>query len=204
MELKTAQAVIETVVAGHADRDIFLKITLWVTAVLVAAVILHLLGAFVAKLRGKRFPERPSWRWWEKIVYALAVLAVSDLAFTSIHSIILHGQMSSGWLLAHMAGAGMLLAALPLLALLWGWECLFHPRSRATASKFSPLTKCIYWLFLAGGVTTAASILASMFPLLDTHSMEIALQVHRLAGLATTAALLLHLYLVLASKLRLN
>ncbi|HID24175.1 MAG TPA: hypothetical protein EYP14_17485 [Planctomycetaceae bacterium] len=197
----------------------FLPLAGWVFLGAGIAMALHACGGWAARRRGLAAPPPARWHWWERLLYAVAVLALLDLSVTAFYAVAVHGHLGGWWLLGHMVGAGTFLGVLPLLALTWCRPCCFELPSRSdqrqasgaqdegqaavplpAPRRFSWLGKLTFWLMMISGIVVAGTMLLSMFPLFGTHMLEELLDLHRYSGLVLAAASLLHLYSVCANR----
>ncbi|MFO7905712.1 MAG: hypothetical protein ACQESR_22505 [Planctomycetota bacterium] len=190
----------------HAVQNAFpdvMVIALFVTA---AIILLHFVLALIGR---KTAPAKRRWNLWERLVYLGALVSVAGLAFTSFYPILTLGTMRHWWLFAHMFGAGVLVAVLPLIAINWaGPSCFGHPDSseqpRAEAPRFFRTTKVMFWLFLTSGFVVVLTTLLSMVPIFGTDGMHILLDIHRYSGLIAVVALAFHFYYVLLQRARIR
>ncbi|NOX53256.1 MAG: hypothetical protein GXP27_02225 [Planctomycetes bacterium] len=200
----------------------FLPLVGWIFLGAVIAMALHACGGWAARRRGYAAPPPARWNWWERLLYAVAVLALLDLSVTAFYGMAVHGHLGGWWLLAHMVGAGTFLGVLPFLALTWCRPCCFELSPRPDNAKtqesqgeahevtpamafpprrFSWLGKLTFWLMMISGIVVAGTMLLSMLPLFGTHTLEELLDLHRYSGLVLATAALLHLYSVCANRL---
>ena len=153
--------------------------------------------------------DRPSWNWWERLVYLATLASVAVLGITAFYAVLASGTLGGWSLFAHMFGAGLFTVVLPVLALTWceaNWcccGCASAGDDQPPVSRFSRVSKLTFWLILASGLVVTGTMLLSMLPLFGTHGLELLLEIHRWAGLIVVVAAVLHLYGVLAARLRL-
>jgi cytochrome b subunit of formate dehydrogenase len=133
------------------------------------------------------------------------------LGVTSFVAMIRFGALGGWWLFIHMFGAGAFTVALPVLALTWcqanRFGCSAQPacdEGQAPTSRFPCLAKAMFWVILAAGLVVTGTMLLSMLPLFGTQGLELLLDVHRYAGLAVVAAMILHLYAALLPRFGLS
>lgn len=158
-------------------------------------------------LRRRAAVPRSRWGWWGSLVYLGTLASVAVLGLTSFVAMIRFGTLGGWWLFFHMFGAGAFTVVLPLLALTWAQAnrgaCpapAAGDESQTPASPFPCLAKAMFWVILAAGLVVTGTMLLSMLPLFGTHGLELLLDVHRYAGLAVVAAMVLHLYAALLPK----
>jgi hypothetical protein len=173
--------------------------------VLAVILVLHLIYAF--SRRGDAV-SRPSWSWWEKLVYLATVASVALLGVTAFFAVIRYGVLD-GWLLFfHMFGAGAFVAVLPLLAITWcrasSFGCGEANGDGDQSIQFSWLPKAAFWLLLASGFLVSGTMLLSMLPLFGTDGLHTLLDIHRYSGLVAVVALILHFYGVILQRLALR
>lgn len=176
-------------------------------AVLVV-VVAHLIWAL-----GHRRPavSRAPWGWWECLVYLGTLASVAVLGVTSFVAMIRFGVLDGWWLFIHMFGAGVFTVVLPVLAVTWCQANRFGcsalragDEGPCPASRFRGLAKFMFWLILAAGLAATGTMLLSMLPLFGSHGLELLLDIHRYAGLAVVAAMILHLYAALLPRFGLS
>lgn len=169
----------------------FEKVLIPTGVVTAGIVLLGLLGVLVRSRQRHDILER---HWFSRLVYALFFISVVSLAATSFGSILQKGHMQHYALLAHVAVAGafvflhlaVAVMYLPIGStskLTWWWE------------KWSA------WGFVVSGLITSATMFLSMLSMLDTAGLIQALQVHRIAGLATAVFVVLHLFALIVGRL---
>lgn len=193
--------------AGNAGKTFVSILPLALLGVLVVVVI-HLL---VAVVRRRAAVCRAPWGWWAWLVYLGTLASVAVLAVTSLVAVIQFGILGGWWLFAHMFGAGAFTLVLPLLALTWceahGGACPARPAGDAEpppSARFSCLAKTMFWVILAAGLVVIGTMVLSMLPLFGTVGLELLLDIHRYAGLAVVAAMILHLYATMLPRLGLG
>ena len=158
-------------------------------------------------LRRRGAVARASWGWWAWLVYLGTLASVTVLGVTSFVAMMRFGALGGWWLFIHMFGAGAFTVLLPVLALTWcqanRFGCAAQPaddEGQTPASRFPCLAKALFWVILATGLVVIGTMMLSMLPLFGTHGLELLLDVHRYAGLAVVAAMILHLYAALLPK----
>ena len=182
-------------------------IALLATAVVLA---LHFVLLLFARWRSRGRKALARWNLWEKLVYLATIPAVALLAGTAFYAVIVDGVLEGWLLMAHMVGAGLFVAILPVITLTWAVPCQFGPFEKDDAAdtepavKFLWLTKFAFWLMLVGGVMTAGTMLLSMLPLFDTDGLHLLLDVHRYSGLVVVVAASVHFYSVCVGRLGLS
>jgi hypothetical protein len=188
--------------AGNAGRT-FVGILPFALLGILVVIVVHLLLA----LRRRRAAVSPApWGWWEWLVYLGTLASVAVLGVTSLVAVIRFGILDSWWLFIHMFGAGAFTVVLPVLALTWceanRCDCPARPAGDEgpPPTRFSCLAKAMFWVILAAGLVVTGTMLLSMLPLFGTHGLELLLDLHRYAGLAVVAAMILHLYATLLPR----
>jgi hypothetical protein len=168
-----------------------------VLAIAVVMLVVHFLLAAGTRHKGAGLRKR--FGWFERVIYFFTFVIVMVLGFTAFYSVIRFGHMHRWLLLVHLMAAGAFVVLIALLAVTWcvparfgrGVDC--RPDAHE-AGRFNALTKLTYWLMLLAGLATAAPMLLSMLPLLDTDLMRDMLNLHRYAGLLLVIATVLHVY----------
>lgn len=163
-----------------------------------AIVVLHLVASRFGKAAGPRKPLR----WWESLVYLGVVAIIAWLGLTSFVAVYRAGAIGGWWLFAHMCGAGAMVGALPVLALMWADANRFQlgvaaDSETAASQQFLGLAKVAFWTILISGLVVSGTMIVSMLPWLGTNGQQLMLDVHRYAGLVCVVAAGLHLYAVL-------
>jgi len=128
----------------------------------------------------------PMKRWIDRILLVAVTLLVAVLAASTLPWIV-GGHFSGKWLLVHMTASGALVITLPLLALSYLWRNI----SRENSGLLQFLG---YWLLIASGLTTIATIFLCMLPLPSTEQMHNLVAIHTYAGFAMVPASLLLLF----------
>ena len=169
---------------------------------MLAGVVLIVAHAVASPFFGEAGP-RKSWRWWESLVYLGVVAIIVWLGVTSFVGMFRLGAVGGWWLFAHMGGSGALVAALPLLALMWADANRFcvagagEGEAAAPAQQFLGLAKVAFWTILVSGLVVIGTMIVSMLPWLGSQGQHWMLDVHRYAGLVCVVAAGIHLYAVL-------
>jgi hypothetical protein len=193
--------------AGNAS-GLFRGILPFALLGVLVVVVLHLVLALVRR-RGAVL--RSPWGWWEWLVYLGTLASVTVLGVTSFVAMIRFGALGGWWLFIHMFGAGVFTVVLPVLALTWcEANCFGRPvqpagdEGQQPPPRFPGLAKAMFWVILAAGLLVTGTMLLSMLPLFGTHGLELLLDIHRYAGLAVVAAMILHLYAALLPRFGLS
>lgn len=157
---------------------------------------------------GKTDQPKRRWNLWERLVYLGALVSVGGLAATSFYPVLQQGVMRHWWLFAHMFGAGVLVAILPLMAINWaGPSCFQAPRAAEQphdTPHFFWATKLMFWLFLVSGFVVVLTMLLSMLPVFGTDGLYLLLDIHRYSGLIAVITLAFHFYFVLLQSANLR
>jgi hypothetical protein len=119
--------------------------------------------------------------WIDRILLAAVTAAIVVLTATAL-PVLAGGHLEGLLLLGHMMASGLLVAALPLLAL----DFLVRNLSRFASGPWQRLG---YWTLLLTGVVTIATIFACMLPIASTEQMHQLVGVHRYAGFAMVPAI---------------
>jgi hypothetical protein len=172
----------------------------YITAVLVAVLAaVHFWASMFRRAKWSGLKGRP--RAMETLIYLALIGVTAILAGSAIYAMLSQGIML-GWMLwAHLTAAGAFVALLAMAAVLWAEASRFNPgASPGRIERYCTFTKVSYWAMLVSGAVAIATILASMF-FLSQHAQELAITIHRYAGLALTAAAVLHLYSLIVVRL---
>lgn len=193
--------------AGGDAVERYLKVMPFALLGVLVVVAVHLVLVFS---RRRATGPRSFWGWWDALVYLGTLVSVVVLGITSLVGVIRFGILDGWWLFIHMVGAGLFTVVLPLLALSWCEANRFEYPAPADNEgevrprRFSGLAKAMFWVILASGLVVTGTMLLSMLTLFGTHGLELLLDLHRYAGLALLAAMILHLYATLLPKLGLG
>jgi len=188
--------------AGNAAQT-FVGILPYALLGVLVAVVVHLV---LTLARRRAAVSRAPWGWWDWLVYLATLASVAVLGGTSLVAVIRFGILDGWWLFIHMFGAGVFTVVLPILALTWceanRCDCPARPAGDEgqQPTRFSCLAKTMFWIILAAGLVVTGTMLLSMLPLFGTHGLELLLDLHRYAGLAVVAAMILHLYATLLPR----
>ncbi|MCD0459319.1 hypothetical protein [Roseiconus lacunae] len=122
-------------------------------------------------------------RWVDRFLIGCLVLVVAILTATSAPAVL--GRPFGGtMLLTHMMASGALVFGLPVFAFAMIRHFLpQHPIARSHAAGFL--------LTVMAGLLTIASVFACMLPIPSTDQMHRLMQVHKIAGLTMTPAIVL-------------
>jgi hypothetical protein len=196
---------------SDSPDESYLNIVVGTFALASVVIVLHFVVCLLR--RPATTPSRSRWRVWEKLLYLILTLAVLVLAGTSWYAMWTDGVLAGWLLMLHMAGAGTFVTALPLVALAWAYRSRFfvdrvRPRSSAETEPRTPqflwLARVAFWVILAAGFLNVMTMLISMLPLFGTDDLTELLTFHRYTGLAVVAALLLHIYANVLTRLHLR
>jgi hypothetical protein len=199
-----AQWNVAVIGAAGSAGETFVSILPFALLGVLVVVVAHLL---LALARRRAVVSRSPWGWWAWLVYLGTLASVAVLGITSLVAVIRFGILDGWWLFIHMFGAGAFTFVLPLLALTWceanRCECPARPAGDEgpQTTRFSCLAKTMFWLILTAGLVVIGTMVLSMLPLFGTHGLELLLDVHRYAGLAVVAAMILHLYATVLPRL---
>jgi hypothetical protein len=175
---------------------------IYFSAVLIAVVIVaHFMFALARRSRYAAIKPRSG--LIEKLVYLALIVATFDVSASAIVSMLKDGHMLGWALWFHLTAAGAFVALLAMAAVLWAEASRFACWAKADSQRverYATFTKITFWVLLLTGAVAIATILASMF-FLNQHSQELAIGIHRYAGLALTAAAVLHLYSLIVVRL---
>ncbi len=167
----------------------------------VATVVVLSLHLAVTLAARARVAPRPRWGALTRLVYGFWLVSVVILAGTGFYGILAHDVME-GWLLfAHVLAAGPFLAFLAVLAVIWAHASRFAPGDEPRDRRFGFLTRVTFWVLLTTGTATSLTMLLAMLPVFSSSALVELTAVHRYAGLALLLSAMIHLYLVVLSRL---
>ncbi len=113
------------------------------------------------------------------MIYLGTLGIIACLGFTAFAAVLRLGAIGGWWLFAHMCGAGALVAALPVLALMWADSNRLQigPAGSGPAEpvQFLAIAKVAYWTILASGLVVAGTMVVSMLPWLGTPGQQLML-----------------------------
>jgi membrane protease YdiL (CAAX protease family) len=122
--------------------------------------------------------------WIDRIFLLAITVFVAVLAATSLPVVLGEGHLDGLKLLLHMMASGGLVVVLPLYAL--------HNLTRATNRKRSGgLQRLGFWLLMLAGLVSIGTMFLCMLPLASTEQMHQLVELHRYAGFAAVAAVVL-------------
>lgn len=131
------------------------------------------------------------------LAYVGFVISVFVLSATSFYSIVMFGKMEHYALLMHMGAAGAFVFLITFVAIRFSPGLSTEDRMTKEIERGANRWwqfRWSMWLILVGGLLSALTMLLSMLPVLSTEQMEIAIGVHRYAGLACFLGVVWHLY----------
>ena len=165
-----------------------------------------------------------------KLVYLLALLCFVVLAVTGFYPTIILGEHISGYpVMVHATFAPVFAICLAVLAVMWSRCCRFtrsdwpwfqrivqrvtlvadsveriaDSKNLNAICKSSSLgQKVAFWLIIFLALPLILSIVLSMFPLFGTHGQELLLNVHRYTALVFALVGIVHIYLVIRTKMQ--
>jgi hypothetical protein len=155
---------------------------------------LTVLAALVSFIRPT--PEEPFVRHgkFSWLLYLGFVASVVILAGSSFWSIFESGHMKHYALLAHVSAAGAFVFLMLAVAL------VYLPRGRQYRQVW--WGRWSAWGLITCGCLASMTMFASMLPVLDTTGLLNAAEIHRFAGLATTALTIVHAASLVVERLR--
>ena len=171
-----------------------------ILAPVVTVVVLSLHLAMTLWARTRVAP-RPRWGALTRLVYGFWLVSVVILAGTAFWGILAHDVMEGWLLLSHVVVAGPFLALLAVLAVIWAHACRFTPGGEPRDRRFGFLARLTFWVLLATGTATSLTMLLAMLPVFSSSALEELAAAHRYAGLALLLSAMIHLYLVVLSRL---
>ena len=155
-----------------------------VTAVVALAIGITIHFLTVRKREGNAdIASRPG--WLARLVRLGLLACVLTLGLTAFGTVLTEGAMHGYPLMIHTAAGGAVTVVLVLFGFLWAG------RRRASGGSI----RGTFWLVILLGFVSAATMLASMFPLYGTATLELLLDVHRWSGLALFVVAPFHVYL---------
>jgi cytochrome b subunit of formate dehydrogenase len=157
-----------------------------------------------------------------KLVYLLALLCFVVLAVTGFYpTLVLDKHISGYMVMVHATFAPVFAICLAVLAVMWARNCRFNRSDwpwfgaivqRVTLvksageerkSKNSGLgQKVAFWLIIFLALPLILSIVLSMLSLFGTHEEELLLSVHRYTALVFALVGIVHIYLVIRTKMQ--
>jgi len=164
-------------------------------AIVVADVVLRLMFG-----HGRTVGYRPSglFRWLRVAVNAAGLAALVAAAITGLSPALeKNGEMTGDALITHVTVAPPFAVMAVIVALFWAHRSRFTEGDWNTSYHAAPLRKFFFWLAVAFAVPTLVSILAAMFPLVDTEGQANLVRIHRYCGLFLAGSGLLFAYFAL-------
>ena len=122
-------------------------------------------------------------RWINWILATVIMVAVTILALTAL-PFFSDQHLEGTRLKNHMLASGVLVVALPLMAIL-GLPGVINTGASVGIQRFG------FWLLIAAGLVTIATMFLCMLPIPSTDQMHQLIEIHGYAGFATVPAVLL-------------
>jgi len=157
-----------------------------------------------------------------KLVYLLALLCFVVLAVNGFYAALVLGKSISGyWIMLQTTAGGVFAVCLAVLAVMWARNCRFNQSDwpwfgrivqrvtlvkstgEETQRKSSGLgQKIAFWLIIILALPLILSIILSMFTLFGTYWQELLLGIHRYTALVFALVGIVHIYLVIRTKMQ--
>ena len=168
----------------------FQTITILAVAGAAAVLALHFLVTGRRRLReAKTAPRRPLGRW-QRLLYAVTILALLVLVFTGFWPAV-RGEPLRGWLLMiHNSAAPAFAIGLLVLAFLWA------ERRPAGAAGFGLGQRLVFWAAALLAALLVLTMMFSMVQIFGTPGQELLFETHRYSALAMVLVAMFHGYLV--------
>ena len=123
-------------------------------------------------------------RTWIDRILLLGILAVVTVLTITAFPVLAGYHLGGTMLLLHMMASGALVFALPIAGILW----LSRALSNADSSR---MQRWGFWLLLATGFATIATVFFCMLPYPSTDTMHQLIALHGWAGFAMVPAVVL-------------
>jgi hypothetical protein len=133
----------------------------------------------------------------ELLAYGVLVVALAGSALTGFTGYLVEGSVRGLLLIGHMMAGGLFAVALPIFLLIFAEAARFD---RAARGPLNPTEKTIFWLAMIAGGVSLGTIVLTMLPLLDTHTIETMMLIHRYSGLIMVVLLAPHVYALNAQR----
>ncbi|MCA9191027.1 MAG: hypothetical protein KDB03_04680 [Planctomycetales bacterium] len=170
----------------------FPQVMLGLFAIVGIGLVLHLLFVLATRktqpaIRRKNIAIRG--------LYVLFLIVVATLAVTSFGSILKVGHMSGWALIGHtvVAGAFVFLLLAMSAYLPRGGNC------EETSDRWW-LARWSAWSLMLSSLVAAAVMFSAMLPILDTSRLQLAMEIHRYAGLLVVTTAVVHAYSLLCTR----
>lgn len=158
---------------------------------LLLGLMLSSIAVYVTKQDRRKIRSR---HWISRLIYVVYMALIAVLALTAFGSLWQFGHLSGYPLLAHVATAGAFVFFMVAIAFLYlpSEADALDARSlrvpRWWAQRWS------VWGLVVSSLATAATMLVSMLPWLDTQGLRDMAVLHRYAGLAVVVFAILHIF----------
>jgi hypothetical protein len=138
---------------------------------------------------------------FSQLLYVVFLALIAVLAVTSFGSILQYGHLSGYALLAHIGAAGAFVFLLVAIAWLYLPRGYGAPLSAKRGEDRWWLARWSAWILIVSSIASAATMFASMLPLLDTEGLLEFAAWHRYVGVLVVMAAIVHLYAMLCTRL---
>lgn len=139
--------------------------------------------------------------WFSRLLYVVYLALIVVLSFTAFGSLVQFGHLSGYPLLAHVAASGgfvFLMVAIAFLYLPSEGDTLDSHDLRVPSWWAQ---RWAVWGLVVSSLATAATMLISMLPWLDTQGLRDMAMLHRYAGLAVVVFAILHVFSLVCCRL---
>lgn len=160
---------------------------------LLASTVVYATKRDTRRLRGRH--------WFSRLLYVVYLALIAVLSFTAFGSLVQYRHLSGYPLLVHVAAAGAFVFLMVAIAFLYlpsegdAWDSRNLRVSSWWAQRWA------VWGLVVSSLFTAATMLVSMLPWLDTQGLRDMAMLHRYAGLAVVIFAILHVFSLVCCRL---
>lgn len=189
---------------GFVTRPAF-KIYGFIAAAILGLILFRLVGDVFHRTVFQACPAKPSttpvvrthMNAFETIAHGFATLGVIVQVASGFGAIALTGGAPRGyWLLGHMAGAGLLILGLTIVALQWARRC----RVTLPNTGLNRAQRWIFWISLATGLGLMLTMLSAMLPVFGYAAQHALVELHEKFAIAMIAVMIIHTAVSLSAR----
>ena len=158
---------------------------------------------------------------FKKLVYLLALLCFCVLAVNGFYAAVVLGKSVSGyWIMLQTTAGGVFAVCVAILTVMWARRHRFNESdwpglqrilkriirlktaNNIPAGKSRLGQKITFWLLVVLALPLILSMVSSMFTLFGTYWQKLLLELHRYSALLFAMAAIVHIYLVIRTKMQ--
>jgi hypothetical protein len=140
-------------------------------------------------------PAAPRLGMLEVGLYGLLMIGFLTLAVTGFVGYLTSGHVVGTLLIIHMMGGGLFATVQPVFMVTLAGAARLD--RTGPGEPLMPGEKVLFWLGMAAGWVSLATVVLTMLPVFGTEPMRTLLAIHRYSGLAMVVLLIPHAYIML-------